>query len=56
MIFLFLGSNIINIEEIKVVHELAWLARFSSTVDWFEEPMIEIVPFLTNDVSVISVE
>ena len=55
MIFLFLGSNIINREENKVVHELARLARFSSTVDWFAEPMNEIVPFLTKDVC-ISVE
>ena len=45
-----------NREANKVAHELARLARFSSTIDWFEEPMFEIVPFLTNDVSVISVE
>ena len=45
-----------NREENKVVHELARLARFSCTVDWFEEPMNGIVPFLTNDISVISVE
>ena len=40
----------------KVAHELARLARFSDTVDWFEEPLNEIVPFLFNNVSVISIE
>ena len=45
-----------NREANKVAHELARLARFSGTVDWFEEPLIEIVPFLLNDVSVISIE
>ena len=40
----------------KVAHELAWLARFSDTVDWFEEPLNEIVPFLFNNVSVILIE
>lgn len=56
MIFLFPGSNIVIEKANKVAHELARLARFSSTIDWFEEPMNEIVPFLTNDVSVISIE
>ena len=45
-----------NREANKVAHELARLARFSDTIDWFEEPQNEIVPFLLNDVSVISTE
>ena len=45
-----------NREANKVAHELARLARFSDTVDWFEELLNEIVPFLLNDVSVISIE
>ncbi|XBI17186.1 hypothetical protein VPH35_059292 [Triticum aestivum] len=35
-------------------HELAKLARFSSTSDWFEEPPNEIVMIITNDVLIIS--
>ena len=45
-----------NREANKVAHELARLARFSDTVDWFEEPLNEIVPFLLNDVSIILIE
>ena len=45
-----------NREANKVAHELARLARFFSTSDWFEEPISEIVTFLTNDVLVISNE
>ena len=45
-----------NREANKVAHELARLARFSSTSDWFEEPLNEIVMFLTNDVLLISNE
>ncbi|XBJ10683.1 hypothetical protein VPH35_015501 [Triticum aestivum] len=40
----------------KVAHELARLARFSVTLDWFEEPINEIVMILTNDVLIISNE
>lgn len=36
----------------KVAHELSRLAGFSLTLDWFEEPPIEIVPLLINDVTV----
>ena len=43
-----------NREANKVAHELARLARFFSTSDWFEEPISEIVMFLTNDVVVIA--
>ena len=43
-----------NREANKVAHELARLARFSLTSDWFEEPLSEIVMFLTNDVLVIA--
>ncbi|XBJ16045.1 hypothetical protein VPH35_007773 [Triticum aestivum] len=45
-----------NREENKVAHELATLAKFSSTSDWFEEPPNEIVMILTNNVLVISNE
>ncbi|XBI43501.1 hypothetical protein VPH35_108267 [Triticum aestivum] len=45
-----------NREANRVAHELARLARFSSTSDWFEEPINEIVLILTNDVLVISNE
>ncbi|XBJ13296.1 hypothetical protein VPH35_017677 [Triticum aestivum] len=45
-----------NREANRVAHELARLARFSSTLDWFEEPINEIVLILTNDVLVISNE
>ncbi|XBH95674.1 hypothetical protein VPH35_086196 [Triticum aestivum] len=45
-----------NREANRVAHELARLARFSSTLDWFEEPINEIVLSLTNDLLVISNE
>ncbi|XBI20605.1 hypothetical protein VPH35_061859 [Triticum aestivum] len=45
-----------NRETNKVAHELARLARFSLTSDWFEEPLSEIVMFLTNDVLLITNE
>ena len=45
-----------NREANKVAHELVRLARFSSTSNWFEEPINEIVLILTNDVLVISNE
>ncbi|XBJ23654.1 hypothetical protein VPH35_001739 [Triticum aestivum] len=40
----------------KVAHELARLARFSLTSDYFEEPLNEIVVILTNDITIISNE
>ena len=40
----------------KVAHELARLARFSLTSDWFEEPLNEILKILTNDVMFITNE
>ncbi|XBI64002.1 hypothetical protein VPH35_044285 [Triticum aestivum] len=40
----------------KLDHELARLARFSLSSDYFEEPLNEIVVILTNDVTVISNE
>uniref|UniRef100_A0A3B6LR20 RNase H type-1 domain-containing protein n=1 Tax=Triticum aestivum TaxID=4565 RepID=A0A3B6LR20_WHEAT len=42
--------------EANIAHELARLARFFSTSDWFEEPLNEIVLILKNDVMVISNE
>ncbi|XBJ08616.1 hypothetical protein VPH35_013878 [Triticum aestivum] len=45
-----------NREVNKVAHELARLARFSLTSDWFEEPLNEIVMILTNDVLLITNE
>ena len=45
-----------NREANKVAHELARLARFSLTSDWFEEPLNEIVMLLANDVLFISNE
>ena len=42
-----------NREANKVAHELARLARFSLTSDWFEEPLDEIVMIPTNVVLVI---
>ncbi|XBI08586.1 hypothetical protein VPH35_136294 [Triticum aestivum] len=45
-----------NREANKVAHELARLARFFSTSVWFEEPISEIVTFLTNDVLIIANE
>ncbi|XBI16545.1 hypothetical protein VPH35_058786 [Triticum aestivum] len=45
-----------NREANKVAHELARLARFSLTSDWFEEPLNEIVIILTNDVLLITNE
>ncbi|XBI64051.1 hypothetical protein VPH35_044312 [Triticum aestivum] len=45
-----------NREANKVAHELARLARFSLTSDWFEEPLSEIVMILIDDVMVISNE
>lgn len=43
-----------NREANKVVHEIARLAKFSVTRDWFEEPMNDIISFLTDDVTIIS--
>ena len=40
----------------KVAHELAKLARFSSTSDWFEDPLPDIVQILINDVTSVSNE
>ena len=45
-----------NREANKVAHELARLARFSLTSDWFEGSLNEIVILLTNDVLFISNE
>ena len=39
----------------KVAHKLARLAKFSVTRDCFEKPMNDIVTFLINDVTVISI-
>ena len=43
-----------NREANKVAHELAKLARFYETRGWFEEPLVEIVQPLIDDVTVIS--
>ncbi|KAI5013847.1 hypothetical protein ZWY2020_047339 [Hordeum vulgare] len=45
-----------NREANKIAHELASLGKFSLTFDWFEEPPIDIVMILTNDVLIISNE
>ncbi|KAI5011675.1 hypothetical protein ZWY2020_013812 [Hordeum vulgare] len=45
-----------NREANKVAHELARLARFSQASDWFEEPPVEVVSLLLNDVLIISNE
>lgn len=45
-----------NREANKAAHELARLAKFSLTSDWFEEPLSEIVMILIDDVMVISNE
>uniref|UniRef100_A0A453BDG5 RNase H type-1 domain-containing protein n=1 Tax=Aegilops tauschii subsp. strangulata TaxID=200361 RepID=A0A453BDG5_AEGTS len=43
-----------NREANKVAHEIARLANFSTTRDWFEELMVGIVSLLIDDVTVIS--
>ena len=43
-----------NREANKVAHEIARLANFSATRDWFEEPMVDIVSLLIDDVTVIA--
>ncbi|XBI25587.1 hypothetical protein VPH35_050487 [Triticum aestivum] len=43
-----------NREANKVAHELARLANFSVTRDWFEEPISDIVSFLIDDVTIIT--
>ena len=43
-----------NREANKVAHEIARLANFFVTRDWFEEPMVDIVSLLIDDVTVIS--
>ncbi|KAM3402325.1 hypothetical protein ACQJBY_006310 [Aegilops geniculata] len=45
-----------NREANKVAHELAGVAKFSLTSDWFEEPLNKIVMILTNDVLLITNE
>ncbi|KAF7016732.1 hypothetical protein CFC21_030269 [Triticum aestivum] len=54
--FVMTRSEHCNREANKVAHELARLARFSLTSDYFEEPLNKIVMILTNDVTVISNE
>ncbi|KAF7038373.1 hypothetical protein CFC21_048567 [Triticum aestivum] len=43
-----------NGEANKVAHELARLVKISVTRDCFEEPLVKIVTFLIDDVTVIS--
>ena len=38
----------------KVAHEVARVAKFSETRDWFEEPMNDIVNFFIDDVTIIT--
>ena len=38
----------------KVAHEIARVAKFSETRDWFEEPLNDIVNFLIDDVTIIT--
>ncbi|XBI00300.1 hypothetical protein VPH35_129384 [Triticum aestivum] len=38
----------------KVAHEVARVAKFSETRDWFEEPMNNIVNFLIDNVTIIT--
>uniref|UniRef100_A0A3B6QE99 RNase H type-1 domain-containing protein n=2 Tax=Triticum aestivum TaxID=4565 RepID=A0A3B6QE99_WHEAT len=45
-----------NREANRVAHELAKVAKFSTTLNWFEEPLSKIVPLLINDVLVIANE
>lgn len=51
LVFVVLNNAIAN----KVAHELARLVRFPPTKDWLEEPLSEIVPFLRDDATVISI-
>uniref|UniRef100_A0A453I2K8 RNase H type-1 domain-containing protein n=1 Tax=Aegilops tauschii subsp. strangulata TaxID=200361 RepID=A0A453I2K8_AEGTS len=43
-----------NREANKVAYEVARLAKFSITRDWFEDPVNEIVPLLIDDGTIIS--
>ena len=43
-----------NRETDKVAYEIARIAKFSETKDWFEEPMNDIVNFLIDDVTIIT--
>ena len=43
-----------NREANKVAHELARLAKCSTTRDWIEEPMETLVTLLIDDVTIIS--
>lgn len=45
-----------NREANKFAHEIVSLARFSLTLDWFEKPLSVIVPFLMDDITIISNE
>ncbi|XBJ08893.1 hypothetical protein VPH35_014081 [Triticum aestivum] len=38
----------------KAAHEIARVAKFSETRDWFEEPLNDIVNFLIDDVTIIT--
>ena len=44
----------VAISQNKVVHEIARLAKYSAIRNWFEEPMVDIVSLLIDDVTVIS--
>ncbi|XBI93212.1 hypothetical protein VPH35_030109 [Triticum aestivum] len=45
-----------SVRKYLVAHELAKVARCSSSLNWFEEPLSEIVPLLINDVFVVANE
>ena len=51
--FPLVGFEHCNKEANKVAHEIARVAKFSETRDWFEEPMSDIVPFPIDDVTII---
>ena len=49
------GFEHCNRETNMVAHELARVARFSTTYDWPEEPLNYIVTLLLDDVTAISI-
>ena len=51
--FLLLNLSIIIEEANRVAHALAKLVRFSSSLNWFEEPLSEIISLLINHVLAI---
>mgnify|MGYP001009323095 CR=1 FL=1 len=51
--FPFTSFKLCNKEVNNVTHDLARLATFTSTKEWFEEPLGQSVPFFIDNATII---